>query len=1098
MKTLRRIALWAVIPAVLVATLGEASAHVFGGLDLARGGVASLKSGSFMVNVRSAILEAVPCATFTESNVLTSSYLSTVDVLVLVSATGNTTAITPLSAAEQSAVDDFVRSGRGALISADNNAYAGAFSDPANESVLDPFGLDVTGNLSGNQAATATTSHVVLNGPYGTVSVLSAIFSGWFDNLGPYAQAIAKLNANAGACIAVIEPSAIAPGSGAVVLTSDTNFFAGATFPVEAKKLVKNSLLFIGGTDTTAPTVTAPADLVLSADSGSCARLAVTVALGSATAADDCGVVTLTNDAPSSYPVGVTTVTWTATDAAGHAGTAIQTVTIQDHENPTIVAPFAITVSTDVGLCTASSPALGTATANDNCSGVTIANDAPAAFALGTTTVTWTATDAAGNTATATQAVLVEDHENPTIAVSAADFQCASDVPSTSQAPATAADNCGVPAVSVVEATNGGAGTPVSPLVITRTWTATDAAGNAAQTTQTITVVDNTPPTVAAPADMTLPASAGVCTRPAASVTLGVATGTDNCSSATFTNDAPGNYSLGTTTVTWTATDAAGNTAQATQDVTVVDLEPPTLAAPPAVTVTTGPDATTCSALVVEALLGVATATDNCPPATVTRSGVPAGNDFPVGQTTLGYEARDASGNTTTASQVVTVLDGTQPSILAPPDVTIVAAAIPLPAVDVNLGTPVTSDNCAVVTVTNDAPTSYPLGTTLVTWTARDAAGNEGTATQSVAVTTATNLNATILVRSLLHSVESGCRPRVTKVPLALELRVFVRASGPPPSPRDYATIWNSGPGLVPPNVQISGPVAVPQGRERANLYTIQVAASSRYLVIGKANVTCNGLPASVYVGSHTGVLAANSVTRKHLHVLQRANGRCLPAEGTEIPGSLLIVTEPQYLEFESAVELCPIVYESIEGDWNVSVEATPPEGFLCDPPGSLETSLVDSTLQALQFTITDVGSDWTFTRLQHRIRHRGRDIHHRGEPKMIDRRGRRPGGGRRAAGDASDETVDAVPVVYSLAQNFPDPFNPTTTFQFDLPEPATVTLEVFDVAGRRMAVVIDRRQYEPGRHREVFDARELESGLYFYRIRAGAFSSSKKMLLLK
>jgi hypothetical protein len=365
-----------------------------------------------------------------------------------------------------------------------------------------------------------------------------------------------------------------------------------------------------------------------------------------------------------------------------------------------------------------------------------------------------------------------------------------------------------------------------------------------------------------------------------------------------------------------------------------------------------------------------------------------------------------------------------------------------------------------------------------------------------VTVTTATNLTATILVRSVLHSVEAGCRPRVTKTPLALVLKVFPRPAGPAPHPRDYANIWNSGPGIVPPNVQIQGPVAVPQGRERANLYTILLAPGSRYLVIGKADVTCHGVPASVYVGSQTAVLAANHAVRKHLHVIQRANGSCLPAEGTEIPGSLLLVTEPQYLEFETAVELLPIVYESIEGDWNVSVEATPPEGFVCDPPEALTASLTDNTLQALQFTITDVGSDWTFTRLRHSIRHRGRNVEHRGEPRMVNRRGRGPG--RRTADDGSGGQVEFVPTVYALAQNFPDPFNPTTTFQFDLPEPAPVTLEVFDVAGRRVTAVLDRRHYEIGRHRVVFDARGLQSGVYFYRLQAGSFTSARKMLLLK
>lgn len=90
------------------------------------------------------------------------------------------------------------------------------------------------------------------------------------------------------------------------------------------------------------------------------------------------------------------------------------------------------------------------------------------------------------------------------------------------------------------------------------------------------------------------------------------------------------------------------------------------------------------------------------------------------------------------------------------------------------------------------------------------------------------------------------------------------------------------------------------------------------------------------------------------------------------------------------------------------------------------------------------------------------------------------------------------MPTAYALAQNFPDPFNPTTTVQFDLPEPATVTLDVFDVTGRRVTTIVDRKPYAIGRHRVVFDARNQAAGLYFYRMQANGFTSTKKMLLLK
>src|SRR3989454_12323676 len=109
-----------------------------------------------------------------------------------------------------------------------------------------------------------------------------------------------------------------------------------------------------------------------------------------------------TSDAPASFPKGGTTVTWTVTDASGNTATASQLVTVEDPETPTITAPAAVTVSTDLGQCAASAVTLGLPSIPDNCPGASYSNDAPASFAKGTTTVTWTVTDASGNTATAT------------------------------------------------------------------------------------------------------------------------------------------------------------------------------------------------------------------------------------------------------------------------------------------------------------------------------------------------------------------------------------------------------------------------------------------------------------------------------------------------------------------------------------------------------------------------------------------------------------------------------------------------------------------------------------------------------------------------
>ena len=109
----------------------------------------------------------------------------------------------------------------------------------------------------------------------------------------------------------------------------------------------------------------------------------------------------MSNDAPATFAVGTTIVTWTATDAAGNTGTATQNVTVVDTTGPVVTPPADVTAEATGALTTVS---IGTATATDLVDGVpSLSNDAPVTFPVGTTIVTWTATDAAGNTGTATQ-----------------------------------------------------------------------------------------------------------------------------------------------------------------------------------------------------------------------------------------------------------------------------------------------------------------------------------------------------------------------------------------------------------------------------------------------------------------------------------------------------------------------------------------------------------------------------------------------------------------------------------------------------------------------------------------------------------------------
>ena len=366
------------------------------------------------------------------------------------------------------------------------------------------------------------------------------------------------------------------------------------------------------------------------------------------------------------------------------------------------------------------------------------------AFEVGTTTVTWTATDDASNTDVCSFTVDVTDNVDPTITCAADQSQTADagqcDAAVTVVAPATS-DNCGV--ATVTNDFNGTADAsdtyPVGTTTVT--WTVTDIHGNTNTCTQDITVTDDEDPSITCAADQSQTADAGQCD---AAVTVTGPVTADNCGVAAVTNDFNGTadasdtYPVGTTTVTWTVTDIHGNTNTCTQDITVTDDEDPSITC--AADQSQTADAGQCDAAVT--IVAPATS-DNCGVATVTNDfngTADASDTYPVGTTTVTWTVTDIHGNTNTCTQDITVTDDEDPSITCAADQSQTADAGQCDAA-VTVVAPATSDNCGVATVTNDfngtadASDTYPVGTTTVTWTVTDIHGNTNTCTQDITVT---------------------------------------------------------------------------------------------------------------------------------------------------------------------------------------------------------------------------------------------------------------------------------------------------------------------------------------------------------------------------
>ncbi|MBN2001076.1 T9SS type A sorting domain-containing protein, partial [candidate division KSB1 bacterium] len=86
----------------------------------------------------------------------------------------------------------------------------------------------------------------------------------------------------------------------------------------------------------------------------------------------------------------------------------------------------------------------------------------------------------------------------------------------------------------------------------------------------------------------------------------------------------------------------------------------------------------------------------------------------------------------------------------------------------------------------------------------------------------------------------------------------------------------------------------------------------------------------------------------------------------------------------------------------------------------------------------------------------------------------------------------------YILEQNYPNPFNPSTQIAFSLSKKEAITLEIFDILGKKVATLLTNESKNPGRHLVNFDAVDLSTGVYFYKMQAGNMVEMKKMILVK
>jgi hypothetical protein len=282
----------------------------------------------------------------------------------------------------------------------------------------------------------------------------------------------------------------------------------------------------------------------------------------------------------------------------------------------------------------------------------------------------------------------------------------------------------------------------------TVTFSATDAAGNTGTDSATVTVTDQTAPVLTAPVDGVVPATDAngtAATDPAVVAWVESAVATDNVDTElTITTDAPAVLPLGATVVTFTVTDAAGNTTTATATATVADKTGPVIDAPATLIVLGEDDGVAADNAEIVAMIAAVTATDNVDGAIASISNDAPSDVFPLGDTTITFTATDAAGNSGTAQTVVTVaLDVVAPELTVPASISInvdmpgdVVASSDAAIVAFLAGATATDNRDGDVTssITNDAPSEFVIGETIVIFTVADAIGNTSTGSASVTV----------------------------------------------------------------------------------------------------------------------------------------------------------------------------------------------------------------------------------------------------------------------------------------------------------------------------------------------------------------------------
>ncbi len=470
--------------------------------------------------------------------------------------------------------------------------------------------------------------------------------------------------------------------------------------------------------DTTPPELSCPEEPIVAECTGP-EGAAVTLNVGAIDACQDTVEVTCDPPSGSVFPIGTTIVTCTATDASGNSSQCQLAVIVADTTPPTIACPVDVmAIECDENLLgVIQYPLPNVSDVCDPDPVVTCNPPQGALLPIGIHTITCTATDDAGNTATCQFELEVVDTVPPQLT-------CTTDIIRECAGPdgaevvyeqPTVSDSCN-PAPNLACLPGSGSLFPLGTSTVT--CTADDQNGNLVDCRFVVQVIDNTPPLIQCPGDIS-----ALCTSAEGAVVNFAPVVVDTCDpNPVVACDPPSGsvFPIGETTVTCTATDWENNVAECTFTVVVRDDTPPAIACLPDFELECGEGGTA----VVDFPLPIPQ--DNCDPAPQIRCDPPPGTPLEPGPHVITCTATDTAGNESSCQFTVTVVDTTAPELICPPDMTVECESFEGTVVNYDL--PMANDACDGERPVECVPPSgstFALGSTEVICTSTDSRGNE-------------------------------------------------------------------------------------------------------------------------------------------------------------------------------------------------------------------------------------------------------------------------------------------------------------------------------------------------------------------------------------